>query len=39
MEGLGYGVVRDLVGHGVGPTMHETNGSSLWNKGRGLRLR
>ncbi len=22
-ESKGYGVVRDLVGHGVGPTMHE----------------
>ena len=22
-ESRGYGVVRDLVGHGVGPTMHE----------------
>lgn len=22
-ESFGYGVVRDLVGHGVGPTMHE----------------
>ena len=22
-ESHGYGVVRDLVGHGVGPTMHE----------------
>ena len=27
-ESRGYGVVRDLVGHGVGPTMHgRTNGS------------
>ena len=30
-ESRGYGVVRDLVGHGVGPTMHErANGSQLW---------
>lgn len=39
-EGLGYGVVRDLVGHGVGPTFHEepmVPHYGTW--GRGLRLR
>ena len=25
-ESRGYGVVRDLVGHGVGPTIRGTNG-------------
>ena len=39
-EGLGYGVVRDLVGHGVGPTMHEEPMVPHYgSKGRGLRLR
>ena len=39
-EGLGYGVVRDLVGHGVGPTMHgEPMVPHYGTKGRGLRLR
>ncbi|HEL9645379.1 TPA: methionyl aminopeptidase [Streptococcus suis] len=39
-EGLGYGVVRDLVGHGVGPTMHEEPMVPHYGtKGRGLRLR
>ena len=26
-ESRGYGVVRDLVGHGIGPTCMKTNGS------------
>lgn len=39
-EGLGYGVVRDLVGHGVGPTFHEEPMVPHYGiKGRGLRLR
>ena len=39
-EGLGYSVVRDLVGHGVGPTMHEEPMVPHYGtKGRGLRLR
>ena len=39
-EGLGYGVVRDLVGHGVGPTLHEEPMVPHYGtKGRGLRLR
>lgn len=39
-EGLGYGVVRDLVGHGVGPTMHEEPMVPHYGTaGRGLRLR
>ncbi|HFR3411145.1 TPA: methionyl aminopeptidase [Streptococcus suis] len=39
-ESLGYGVVRDLVGHGVGPTFHEEPMVPHYGiKGRGLRLR
>ncbi|HEM3549077.1 methionyl aminopeptidase [Streptococcus suis] len=39
-EDLGYGVVRDLVGHGVGPTFHEEPMVPHYGtKGRGLRLR
>ncbi|MFS1663490.1 methionyl aminopeptidase [Streptococcus sp. zg-JUN1979] len=39
-ESRGYGVVRDLVGHGVGPTMHEApNVPHYGTAGRGLRLR
>ncbi len=39
-EGLGYGVVRDLVGHGVGPTFHEEPMVPHYGtRGRGLRLR
>ncbi|HEL2277629.1 TPA: methionyl aminopeptidase [Streptococcus suis] len=39
-EGLGYGVVRDLVGHGVGPTFHEEPMVPHYGtKDRGLRLR
>lgn len=39
-ESRGYGVVRDLVGHGVGPTMHEEPMVPHYGlAGRGLRLR
>lgn len=39
-ESHGYGVVRDLVGHGVGPTMHEEPMVPHYGiAGRGLRLR
>ncbi|ERJ76346.1 methionyl aminopeptidase [Streptococcus sobrinus] len=39
-EGKGYGVVRDLVGHGVGPTLHEEPMVPHYGKaGRGLRLK
>lgn len=39
-ESFGYGVVRDLVGHGVGPTFHEEPLVPHYGtKGRGLRLR
>ncbi|VEI60543.1 methionine aminopeptidase [Streptococcus mutans] len=39
-ESFGYGVVRDLVGHGVGPTMHEEpNVPHYGRAGRGLRLK
>ncbi len=39
-EGLGYGVVEDLVGHGVGPTMHEEPLVPHYGRaGRGLRLK
>ncbi len=36
-ESRGYGVVRDLAGRGVGPTMHAgANGSNYGIAGRGL---
>ncbi len=39
-ESRGYGVVQDLVGHGVGPTMHEEPMVPHYGrKGRGLRLK
>lgn len=39
-ESKGYGVVRDLVGHGVGPTMHEEPMVPHYGRaGRGLRLK
>ena len=39
-ESFGYGVVRDLVGHGVGPTMHEEPMVPHYGTpGKGLRLR
>lgn len=40
VESKGYQVVRDLVGHGVGPTMHEKPDVPAYGiKGRGVRLR
>lgn len=39
-EAHGYGVVRDLVGHGMGPTFHEEpNVPHYGTKGKGIRLR
>ncbi len=39
-ESRGYGVVRELVGHGDGPTMHEEPKVPHYGRaGRGLRLR
>lgn len=39
-ESRGYGVVRDLVGHGVGPSMHEEPMVPHYGTaGRGIRLR
>ena len=38
-ESFGYGVVRDLVGHGIGTTVHEDpNVPNFGKEGRGLRL-
>lgn len=38
-ESFGYGVVRDLVGHGIGRDMHEDpNVPNYGVKGRGIRL-
>ncbi|MTT30831.1 type I methionyl aminopeptidase [Terrilactibacillus sp. BCM23-1] len=40
VEGKGYGVVRDFVGHGIGPTIHEDPQVPHYGRpGRGLRLR
>lgn len=39
-EGEGYGVVRDFVGHGIGPTIHEEPAIPHYGEaGKGLRLR
>lgn len=39
-EGLGYGVVRDFIGHGIGPSIHEAPGVPHYGiKGKGQRLR
>lgn len=39
-EGLGYGVVRDFIGHGIGPSIHEAPGIPHYGvKGKGPRLR
>ncbi len=39
-EGFGYGVVRDLVGHGIGAEMHEAPEVPNFDMGkRGIRLR
>lgn len=39
-EGEGYSVVRDFIGHGIGPTIHEEPAVPHYGqKGRGLRLK
>lgn len=39
-EGEGFGVVRDFVGHGIGPTIHEEPAIPHYGEaGKGLRLR
>ncbi|TCP19728.1 methionine aminopeptidase type I [Scopulibacillus darangshiensis] len=39
-EGKGYSVVRDFVGHGIGPTIHEDPQVPHYGtKGKGLRLK
>src|SRR5699024_2054633 len=39
-EQKGYGVVRDFIGHGIGPTMHEDPAIPHYGQaGRGLRLK
>lgn len=39
-ESFGYGVVRDFIGHGIGPTIHEDPQVPHYGtKGRGLRLK
>ena len=39
-EGKGYGVVRDFVGHGIGPTIHEEPQVPHYGTpGKGLRLK
>jgi len=40
VENLGYGVVRDFVGHGIGPTIHEPPAVPHYgDAGKGLRLK
>lgn len=40
VEGEGYGVVRDFIGHGIGPTIHEDPMVPHYGgAGKGLRLR
>ena len=40
VEGEGYGVVRDFIGHGIGPTIHEAPSVPHYGeKGKGLRLK
>lgn len=40
VEGEGYGVVRDFIGHGIGPTIHEEPAVPHYGrKGKGLRLK
>ncbi|NEW62064.1 type I methionyl aminopeptidase [Granulicatella sp. zg-ZJ] len=40
VESHGYGVVRDFIGHGVGPTIHEGPAVPHYGeKGKGLRLK
>ena len=39
-EGLGYGVVRDFIGHGIGPSIHEDPAVPHYGEaGKGMRLR
>ncbi|WP_124058577.1 type I methionyl aminopeptidase [Vaginisenegalia massiliensis] len=39
-EARGFGVVRDFIGHGIGPTIHEEPAVPHYGtKGRGLRLK
>lgn len=39
-EGEGYGVVRDFIGHGIGPSIHEDPAVPHYgHKGKGLRLK
>lgn len=39
-EGEGYSVVRDFIGHGIGPTIHEEPAVPHYGqKGKGLRLK
>lgn len=40
VESHGYGVVRDFIGHGIGPTIHESPSVPHYGeKGKGLRLK
>lgn len=40
VEPFGYGVVREFVGHGIGPTIHESPSVPHYGeKGKGLRLK
>ncbi|MGX7109213.1 type I methionyl aminopeptidase [Facklamia miroungae] len=40
VEGEGFGVVRDFIGHGIGPTIHEEPPIPHYGlKGKGLRLK
>lgn len=40
VEGQGFSVVRDFVGHGIGPTIHESPSIPHYGqKGKGLRLK
>lgn len=40
VEGQGFGVVRDFIGHGIGPTIHEDPAVPHYGQpGRGLRLK
>ncbi|MGX7329519.1 type I methionyl aminopeptidase [Enterococcus bulliens] len=40
VEGEGYGLVRDFIGHGIGPTIHEEPMVPHYGQaGKGLRLR